>query len=198
MIEIDRPMPTNSNSFPVRAAPCKTQRCRRSHSPQSLDASAKRDRTSDPHWTALDQYTVGLADCRRGAALPDRPGSKPARTSWHRGIHRAASRHRAVCAVRRFGVSVVAAASALPEHVLHAVHHASRTANPGRPSAAVLGSRLHAGDRLVPLPGSGSEGPYLDRQGRFRHSADLARHSRTCAILSGCRAGGISRSTCCG
>ena len=76
-----------------------------------------------------------------------------------------------------FGLSVVVAASALPEHVPYAVHHAGRAANSGRPSTALLGPRLHAGDRLVPLPGSGAEGARLDRQGRFRHSADMARHS---------------------
>ena len=88
------------------------------------------------------------------------------------------SRHRAVRAVGRLRLSLVAAAPAFPEHVLHAVHHAGRPADPGRPSAALLGARLHAGDRLVPLPGPGAEGPHLDRQGRFRHPADVARHSR--------------------
>ena len=76
------------------------------------------------------------------------------------------------------GFPVVAAAPAFPEHVLHAVHHAGRPADPGRSSAALLGPRLHAGKRLVPLPGAGAEGPHLDRQGRFRHAADMARHSR--------------------
>jgi thiosulfate reductase cytochrome b subunit len=39
-----------------------------------------------------------------------------------------------------------------------------------------LRPRLHAGKRLVSVPGPGPEGPHLDRQGRFRHAADLARH----------------------
>jgi hypothetical protein len=37
---------------------------------------------------------------------------------------------------------------------------------PGRPSPALLGPRLHAGRRLVPLSGPGPEGARLDRQGR--------------------------------
>jgi hypothetical protein len=41
----------------------------------------------------------------------------------------------------------------------------------------VLAER-YAGDRLAPLPGSGAKGARLDRQGRFRHPADMAQHSR--------------------
>ena len=41
----------------------------------------------------------------------------------------------------------------------------------------LLGPRLHAGERLVPVSGAGAEGPHLDCQGRFRHAVDMARHS---------------------
>ena len=43
--------------------------------------------------------------------------------------------------------------------------------------AALLGPRLYTWNRLVPFPASGAQGPHLDRQGRFRHAADLPRHS---------------------
>ena len=75
------------------------------------------------------------------------------------------SRHRPGRAVGGLRLSLVAAAPALPEHVLHDVHHPGRHPDPGRPPAALLEAGLHAGDGLVPLPGPGPERAHLDRQG---------------------------------
>ena len=52
---------------------------------------------------------------------------------------------------------------AFSQHVLHAVHHAGGLANLGRPSKALLGTGLHAGDGLVSLPGPSTKGADLDR-----------------------------------
>ena len=77
------------------------------------------------------------------------------------------------------GFPVVAAAPAFPEYVLHAVHHACRAPNPGRSPTPLLGTRLHTGERLVPVSGARAEGSHLDRERRFRHAADMARYSRS-------------------
>ena len=165
MTESDRPMPTNSQPPSPEPLRAKSQRCRRSHPSQSLDAAATGNFSTHPDWEPLVQYAMGAADRRGGAALPDRPGAKPARASERDGLHPEPSRHRAIRAVGRLRLPLVAAAPAFPQHVLHAVHHAGRPADPGRSSAALLEPRLHAGERLVPLPGAGAEGPHLDRQG---------------------------------
>ena len=149
----------------ARATPREAQRCGRSHPSQSLDAAATGNFSSHPDGEPLDQYAMGAADRRRGAALPDCAGAKPSRASERDGLHSEPSRHCAVRPVCGLRLPVVAAAPTFPEHVLHAVYHAGRPANPGRSPEALLGSRLHAGNRLVPVPGSGPEGPYLDRQG---------------------------------
>src|ERR1700730_14238530 len=150
-----------------RAAPRQPQRCGRSPASQPLDGSATGNRPTDSDRPALDKHPVGTAHRSRGAPLPDRFGSKPARASQRGGLHPAASRHRAVRAVGRLGLPLVAAAPTLPEHVFHAVHYAGRAANPGRSPTALLGARLYTRNRLVPFPGSGAEGPRLDRQGRL-------------------------------
>ena len=85
------------------------------------------------------------------------------------GVHQAISGHRPGRTVGRLRLSLVAAASAFRQHVLHAVHHPGRHPDPGRSPAALLEAGLHAGNRLVPLPGSGPERAGVDLQGRFRH-----------------------------
>ena len=114
------------------------------------------------------------------------------------GLHRAVPRHRPGRAVGGIRLSVVAAGPAFPQHAIHAVHHPGRHADPRRSSTALLEAGLHAGDRLVPFPGPGAEGAGVDRQGRFRHLPDMARHSRPAPHPRASPAGGISRSTCSG
>ena len=53
---------------------------------QSLDAAATGNCAAHPDRPALDQYVVGAADRRSGAALPDRLRAKPARTSERRRL----------------------------------------------------------------------------------------------------------------
>lgn len=179
----------------ARTAPRDAQRRGRSHSSHSLDAAAAGNFSTHPHREALDQHALGAADRRRGTALSDRAGAKLARAAKYSGLHPKPSWHRTIGAVCGLRLPVVAAAPAFPEYVLHAVHHAGWPSDPGRSSATLLEPRLYVGARLVPISGAGTEGPYLDRQKRFRHAADMARHSRPAPHARGCRAGGISPST---
>ena len=198
MIDNDRPMPTSTKPSAVEPLRAKLSdaddRIRLNHWMPPQQGIAPRIRIGrrwiNTLWGLPIAAAALLCLIALAQSLREIPGVE-AFIRQHPGIAQAAPSV-------DFGIPVVAAASALPEHVLHAVHHAGRPANPGRPSTALLGPRLHAGDRLVPLPGSGAKGTRLDRQGRFRH---LCRHGSAfpaCAIPSGCRAGGISRSTCCG
>ena len=119
---------------------------------------------------------------------PDRHRAEPSRASQRQGIHQAVSGHRPGRAIGGLRFSLVVATPAFPEHVLHAVHHPGRDPDPGRPSATLLEARLHAGNRLVSLPGpcvrKGGSGPprtipchipgWLGIPG-VRHSLGLAR-----------------------
>ena len=178
MIESDRPMPTTSqppSPEPLRAKLSDADdRIRLNHWMPPQQGIFPRIRIGSRWINTLWALPIGAAALLCLIALAQSLRELPSVD----GLHPEPSRHRAIGAVGRLRLSLVAAAPAFPEHVLHAVHHAGRPANPGRSPAALLGPRLHAGNRLVPVPGAGAEGPHLDRQGRFRHAADLARHSR--------------------
>ena len=178
MIESDRPMPTKTqppSPEPLRASLSDADdRIRLNHWMPPQQGIFPRIRIGSRWINTLWALPIGAAALLCLIALAQSLRELPSVTAFiqnHPGIAQSAPSV-------ELGLSLVAAAPAFPEHVLHAVHHAGRPADPGRPSAALLGARLHAGDRLVPVPGAGPEGPHLDRQGQFRHPADLARHSR--------------------
>src|ERR1700730_2819 len=151
MTESGRPMPTlpqPPSTEPLRAS-----------------LSDADDRLRLNHWMAPQQ----------GIAPRIRIGRRWVNTLWGLPIGAAALLGLIASAQSLLELPLVAAAPALPEHVVHAVHHAGRAANPGRSPTALLGPRLHPRNRLVPFPASSAQGPHLDRQGRFRHAADLAR-----------------------
>ena len=145
---------------------------------ERLAAPARGHRSPHPLGPALDQHLVGDTDRSRGARSRDRRGPELARASQRAGIHQGLSRHRPVRALGRFRLPVVAAATALPEHALHDVHHPRGHPDPGRSPAALLDAGLHARHGLVPLPASGPGRPGLDLEGRFGDHPALARHSR--------------------
>ena len=126
-----RPDAHGLGNFLRRAAPRKSQRCGRSirlshwMPPQKGIAPRIRigQRWFNTLWTSADRTAALLCLMR---------SRKSARASRRRGLYPGTSRHSRVCAISQRRLSLVAAASALPEHVLHAVHHAGRPANPGR------------------------------------------------------------------
>ena len=177
MTESDRPMstlPQPPSTEPLRASlSCADDRLRLNHWMAPQQGIAPRIRIGRRWINALWGLPIGaaallclIAFAQSLRELPD----VAAFIEQHPGIAQSAPSV-------ELGLPMVAAAPALPEHVLHAVHHAGRPPDPGRPSTALLGARLYTRNRLVPFPGSGAEGSRLDRQGRLRHPADLARYS---------------------
>src|ERR1700719_157159 len=159
MTESGRPMPTlpqPPSTEPLRASLSDADdRLRLNHWMAPHQGIAPRIRIGRRWINTLWGLPIGAAALLCLIAL----AQKPARASQRGGLHPAASRHRAVRAVGRLGVPLVAAAPALLEHVFHAVHYAGRPPDPGRPSTALLGARLYTRNRMVPFPGSGAEGP---------------------------------------
>lgn len=147
----------------IRAALSSAHRRGRSPPPEPLVAAPNRDRAVDPHPPALGQYAAGAADPDGG---PHRRRAEPSRVSRRHGVHQAISGYRPGRAMVDSGFPVVAGTPAFRQHVLHAVHNRPRHINTGRSPEALLEARLHAGNRMVPLPASGAEVASVTLQGR--------------------------------
>jgi hypothetical protein len=103
--------------------------------------------------------------------------------AYHPDVHQRIFRHFASSTIRRFWVPLVASAAAFSEHAVHDVHHSRGNPDPSRPPTSLLGSGLHAGNGVVPLPTPRSGRPNLDREGRCGAGQEFRANSISIDLL---------------
>ena len=161
----------------------------------------------DPHRPALVQQSVAGPVGGRGSGAVDRrrPGDGPLRVVSR--VHRPLPGHiHPIRRARRVGVPVVAALAAFLQSAVHDVHHSGGLADPRRPSTPLPECGKQTRHRVAAAARARTCRPSrqrrcrhrLDRERRFRRTAEAVGNSRVFGTRSDLPGGGISASICCG